>query len=222
MQERPGPLRCAGALVRTLKALGFPAVNIDLNGCTSGDPLAWETFVKQTAGIIYAAAQRCMRGGGLQQRELEDRVQDVYVRLVQNNFRLLKTYDSRRASLSTWLTLVTRSLVREHLQKRSLHVVALESYDAPIKSEKPTVNGDVPLHLLTERQRIVLDMLFQQGMSVEEAARRLDVDPQTIRSTKHKALIRLRQEMPDGPARGDLPGNLPGDVPGDVPATDHL
>ena len=38
-------------------------------------------------------------------------------------------------------------------------------------------------------------MLFDEDMSVEQAAARLNVDPQTIRSEKHKALTRLREAM---------------------------
>jgi len=41
----------------------------------------------------------------------------------------------------------------------------------------------------------VIEMLFQQGLSVEAAAARLGVEQQTIRSAKHKALTRLREAL---------------------------
>ncbi len=53
----------------------------------------------------------------------------------------------------------------------------------------------VPLHLLTARQRLVLRILFDDQKTVAEAARVIGVDEQTVRSTKHKALSRLRSHF---------------------------
>ena len=49
-----------------------------------------------------------------------------------------------------------------------------------------------PLDLLTARQRLVLHLLFDRDLGVPAAARLLGVDEQTVRSSKHKALSRLR------------------------------
>lgn len=172
-------------------------MNVDLNACISGSKPAWDAFVQQNSGIIYAAVQRALRYKTGDQRDVDDRVQDVFVRLIQNDCRLLRTYDARRASLSTWLTLVARSVVHQHLQKRSLNTVPLCPSDAVIEPDPISGSEPLPLDGLTGRQREVLEMLFEQGLSVEEAAVRIGVNPQTIRSTKHKALSRLRQELPD-------------------------
>src|SRR5437870_4608385 len=100
-------------------------------------------------------------------------------------------YDPARASLSTWLTLITRTIVREHANRKKLETVPLVSDDVARGSgHAPTLNHTpaVVFDSLTERQKLVLQMLFDQAMTVEQAAIRLGVDPQTIRSTKHKAL----------------------------------
>lgn len=179
-------------------------MNVDLRACLSGDKRAWDAFVRSTSRLIFAAVQRALqaRTGGCP--DLEDRIQDVYVRLVQDNFRLLRTFDPARASLSTWLTLVARSVVHEHLRKRALPIRQLHESASVVSQravEPPT--ADLPWHVLTERQRLVLQMLFDEGISVEQAAGRMGVDRQTIRSTKHKALCRLREEMAIGQAQGD-------------------
>jgi len=186
-------------------------VDVDLNACINGSKQAWDHFVRTNSRLIYAAVQRAFRGRGGNQSDVDDRVQDVFVRLIQNDFRLLKTFDPGRASLSTWLTLVARSIVHEHLRKRALHTTALLP-NQPDTQRRSTAfshgcsivdDPSLPLQLLTERQRLVLQMLFDEGMSVEDAAGRIGVDPQTIRSTKHKALTRLRQELPDPRTNGD-------------------
>src|SRR5262245_50500943 len=127
------------------------SMDADLKACCRGDKRAWDSFVRSHAGIIYAAVQRALQYRGGNPSDLDDRVQDVFVRLVQNDFRLLKTYDSSRASLSTWLTLVSRSIVREHLQRRSLAATALS---AEVPGSPPRFDDrelSISLNGLTER-----------------------------------------------------------------------
>jgi RNA polymerase sigma factor (sigma-70 family) len=177
-------------------------VNVDLKGCIAGQKHAWDQFVRQTAPIIYAAVQRAMRHQSFQPHDVDDRVQDVFVRLVQRDFHLLRAYDANRSSLSTWLTLISRSVVHEHQQRKRLATASLEAADGVAKLASATDPPDVSLDVLTSRQRLVIQMLFDEGMTVEQAANRLEVDPQTIRSTKHKALLRLRQQIGIGDQSG--------------------
>ncbi len=50
----------------------------------------------------------------------------------------------------------------------------------------------LPEALLSPRQREILSMLYDRDMEVAEIAAALGVDPQTVRSTHHKAMIKLR------------------------------
>lgn len=80
-----------------------------------------------------------------------------------------------------------------------------------IEPEAPEI--DIPLHILTARQRLVLTLLYDDEKSVAEVASILDVNEQTVRSTKHKALERLRshfQSRKQGSA-GTEPGQSDGD-----------
>ena len=179
-------------------------LKVDIEGCIQGRKAAWDDFVRACSPLIYAAVKRSYRALPCSQQELEDRVQDVFVHLVKSDFRALRAFDPERASLSTYLTLVARSIGHQHAQKRKLLAVSLDSIPAVrAPSDSPAAESLPTLHGLTERQQAVLQLLFEQGMSVEEAAHRLDVDPQTIRSTKHKALSRLRgQFQQEGRAGG--------------------
>jgi len=171
-------------------------MDVDLQACIDGDKRAWDAFVDRWSGLIVTAVQRTIRTRVGQVAEIDDPVQDVFVRLVKNDYRLLRTYDPQRASLSTWLTLVARSTTIDHLRRKRLETVPLEVDAIAPPPEAPA--GDtpaIPLHLLTARQRLVLRMLFDEELTVAEAARNLGVDDQTIRSTKHKAISRLRAHL---------------------------
>jgi RNA polymerase sigma-70 factor (ECF subfamily) len=167
--------------------------DVDLQACIDGDPAAWSAFVDRYAGVIVAAVRRVVGGGG-GSTTVDDLVQDVFVRIVRNDFRLLRMYDPDRSAITTWLTLVARSTSIDHLRRRRLDTVPLEAGDdrasepPPAEPERP----ELPLHVLSERQRLVLRLLFDEDRPVPEVARMLGVDDQTVRSTKHKALTRLR------------------------------
>ncbi|MHC5113572.1 MAG: RNA polymerase sigma factor [Planctomycetota bacterium] len=172
-------------------------MDVDLQACIDGDKRAWDAFVDRWSGLIVAAVRRTIRTRVGEVAEIDDPVQEVFVRLVKDDYRLLKTFDSQRASLSTWLTLVARSTTIDHLRRRRLETVPLD-VDAIAPPPEPHAGTDapaLPLHLLTTRQRLVLRMLFDEELSVSEAARNLGVDDQTIRSTKHKAISRLREHL---------------------------
>ena len=174
---------------------------MDLKGCSSGDKNAWDAFVGQAAPIIFAAVHRTIRQyqPGADPAEAEDLAQDVFVRLVEKDYALLRSYDPARASLSTWLTLVARSTVLNRLRKGRVRLVPLDEareHVLAVGDDAPneTVQGlEVPEGLLSPRQHLVLGLLVEREMSVEEAAATLGVDAQTIRSTKHKAITRLRE-----------------------------
>ncbi|MHC4990905.1 MAG: RNA polymerase sigma factor [Planctomycetota bacterium] len=176
----------------------------NLDECLAGRKDAWDGFVEAHAGLIYAAVRRTVgrRAGGPDPVEPDDIVQEVFLRLVKDDFRLLRTFDRQRASLSTWLTVVTRSVAIDQLRRRRLETISLDhaeghsvSHAAPDPPAEGGEAGLLPLHLLTARQRLVLRLLFDQEQTVAEAAAFLSVDEQTIRSTKHKALSRLRDHV---------------------------
>ncbi len=62
-------------------------------------------------------------------------------------------------------------------------------------SRAARLHPEIPLHVLSARQRLVMTLLFDEQLSVAEAAGFIGVDEQTIRSTKHKALTRLREHL---------------------------
>jgi RNA polymerase sigma-70 factor (ECF subfamily) len=186
-------------------------MDIDLQACVNGDKGAWDALVVRYSGLILTAVRRALHGAG--DAEVDDIVQEVFLRLLKDDRRTLRSYNPALASLSTWLTLVARSVTIDRLRRRGHQALALDDADLPAPAAPPahseppdpSTAGSIPLHILTARQRLVLSMLFDRELSVEEAARVLGVNEQTVRSTKHKALTRLREHLAaagddDGPA----------------------
>jgi len=57
---------------------------------------------------------------------------------------------------------------------------------------EPVQKLKLPEALLSPRQRQILAMLYDREMDVAEIARALGIDPQTVRSAHHKAMVKLR------------------------------
>lgn len=157
----------------------------------NGDPEAWENFVRRYGGLIVAAVRGLASAPG----EVEDLTQDVFVRLCKDDFRLLRSYDPARAAVSTWLTIVARSTARDALRRRRAELVPIESVPEgrlAIDPVEPPTRLKLPEALLSPRQREILAMLYDREMDAAEIARVLGIDAQTVRSTHHKAMLKLR------------------------------
>lgn len=176
---------------------GVALDQIDISRLTAGDKRAWDAFVAAAAPLIHAVARRVLNAHGRADADdVLDAAQDVFVRLAANGFRLLGGYDPARASFATWLAVVARSATVDLLRRRRQPTVPLESVPEPeAPAAAPAERLQVPPGLLTERQSLVLRLLYDRDLDVAEAAALLRVDAQTIRSTHHKAMQRLRQHF---------------------------
>lgn len=157
----------------------------------TGDKRSWDHFVRRYAALIVSA----VRGVAMASGDVEDLTQEVFVRLCKDNFRLLRTYDASRASLSTWITIVARSTARDALRRRrpdSVPIEAVPEVHFKVDPVEPTPKLKLPEALLSPRQREILGMLYDKEMDVAEIATALGIDPQTVRSAHHKAMLKLR------------------------------
>ncbi len=163
----------------------------------SGDKSSWDSFVETFSGLLFGVTHRTLRTrtACLNLEDARDVVQDIFLRLVKDDFRLLRTYDPERASLPTWLTVVARSVAIDSLRRpeKSRETVELDetlhtTSDVPFGGRL-----ELPRGVLSERQHQILHLLFDEDMDVSEIATALQVQAQTVRSLKHQALIKLRE-----------------------------
>ena len=163
----------------------------ELDALARGDKGAWEAFVRRYAGLVAAA----VRGVAREAAEVEDLAQEVFLRLCKDDFRLLRSYDPARAGLSTWITIVARSTARDAMRRYRpvlVHIDAVPEGRLAVDPVEPAQKLKLPDALLSPRQREILTMLYDREMEVAEIAEALGIDPQTVRSAHHKAMVKLR------------------------------
>jgi len=166
-----------------------------------GDRRAWKAFVLRWSNLIYGTVLHTLREHGRHSaEEVEELSQDVFLRLIQNDFRLLRQYDPQKAGLATWLTLVARSTTLDYLRRRRLETVPLDQAPETAITDPPPESGhlNIPDGLLPPRQHLVLKLLLEKELSPREAADFLQVEVQTIHSLKNKALQKLRKFFRNG------------------------
>lgn len=175
---------------------------IDLRALARGEKTAWNGFVRRYAGLILSAVRVTARPG----LDVEDIVQEVFTRLCKDDFRLLKTYDPARAGLSTWLTIVARSTARDMQRRRQPPVTPIDAVPEMLLAvtAEPREKLRLPDNLLSPRQKLVLTMLYEREMEVAEIAAALGIDPQTVRSTHHKAMLKLREHFANSDAAREM------------------
>ncbi len=160
-----------------------------------GEQAAWSEFVARFSSAIFGAVTNTLRKAGFQAEDGIDVAQDVYVRLCKDDFRLLRQFDSRRASLRTWLGVVSSSTTIDYLRRNRRKSVPLDEVPEELYQVEPKTPEKVkiPSGLLSERQALVLRLLYDRDMDAIEVAQMLGIDSQTVRSTHHKALVKLRK-----------------------------
>ena len=163
----------------------------ELDALARGDKGAWEAFVRRYAGLVAAA----VRGVAREAAEVEDLAQEVFLRLCKDDFRLLRSYDPARAGLSTWITIVARSTARDAMRRYRPVLTPIDAVPEgrlAVDPVEPIQKLKLPDALLSPRQREILTMLYDREMEVAEIAAALGIDPQTVRSAHHKAMVKLR------------------------------
>jgi RNA polymerase sigma factor (sigma-70 family) len=163
----------------------------ELDALVRGEKGAWEAFVRRYAGLVAAAA----RGVAREPAEVEDLAQEVFLRLCKDDFRLLRSYDPARAGLSTWITIVARSTARDAMRRHRpvlMPIDAVPEGRLAVDFVEPAQKLKLPEALLSPRQREILTMLYDREMDVAEIGKVLGIDPQTVRSAHHKAMVKLR------------------------------
>ena len=158
-----------------------------------GEKAAWDRFVQGHAGVIFGAVRGQLVPAG-RNDDVEDVVQEVFLKLCRNDFKLLRNYDPARAKVTTWLTVIATTTAIDHLRKQRSGQRSIEEVpEAALSVEsEPVMAPKIPDGLLSARQSAVMTLLYDKEMEVAEAAALLGVDPQTVRSMHHKALTKLR------------------------------
>lgn len=130
----------------------------------------------------------------------DDLAQDVLQESFVKIWKKADSYDPSKAKLFTWLFRITRNTAIDKLRSintksdKEIQIDVSDVYTLGVESTRPELM-DVQDHLdkIEEKYRIVLDALFFQGMTQQEASEDLDIPLGTIKSRLKIGLRELRK-----------------------------
>jgi RNA polymerase sigma-70 factor (ECF subfamily) len=172
-----------------------------LDRAAQGEAQALADLYDESSRLIFSIASRILGNPA----DAEEITLDVYTYV----WRSAAHFDSSRASVATWLVMLTRSRAIDRLRSLSSRTdqsgtnqgrnllatpVALSSDD----SDSSRVFVVRALQQLEPADRELLDLVFYSGLSHSELATKLETPLGTVKSRVRAALSRLRKLMGEG------------------------
>jgi RNA polymerase sigma factor (sigma-70 family) len=186
-----------------------------LEGCIAGDGKAKDAFVRRFSNLIYQTVQGTLRARNLplHKQDLEDLHNTVFVRLFEKGCRKLRQYRGKNGcSVSSWIRLIAVRTVLDYFRKARTDILTrrekIVSLDSVLNME-----GEPPgqlafmenaerskliqkgLQALQPRDRLLLKLHCEQGLSLPEVAGILKISENNAYSIKHRAIRRLTAKM---------------------------
>jgi RNA polymerase sigma-70 factor (ECF subfamily) len=174
-----------------------------LQAWRSGSSQAFGIFYDRYGELVYRVSLRILGSS----QEAEDLTQEIFIFLSRN-----ANYDSKRGSITTYLSVLTRSRAIDRLRKTRSQQQHLQKWEQSISSEHDTINSSLmenaslaersekvksALANLPDKHRQVLEMAYFDGLSQTEIAKALDTPLGTVKSWARNGLIRLRESLKD-------------------------
>jgi RNA polymerase sigma-70 factor (ECF subfamily) len=175
-----------------------------VQACLGGDKSAWSRIVESyQQHVQYTVIQTLRRYGARRSAQrVEDLVSGIFLKIVEDDFRRLKTY-SGRATLKTWLRSMTTNTTIDFLRKKrellliddeDTHLPCGQSHKTPesIAIDRDLVSCFAQLmEELNDADRCFLELFYVEGRDFDEIADELETSTGALYARKHRLTGRL-------------------------------
>ncbi len=156
------------------------------------DERAISLLYEHYGDTLYGVAYKVVRDEELAQ----DILQESFIKIWKKS----DTYDATKAKLFTWLFRITRNAAIDKLRsintksEKEIQIDVSDVYNLGVDSIKPElIDVKENLDKIESKYQVVLDALFFQGMTQQEASDELEIPLGTIKSRLKIGLRELRK-----------------------------
>lgn len=156
------------------------------------DEKAISLLYEHYGDTLYGVAFKVVRDEELAQ----DILQESFIKIWKKS----DTYDATKAKLFTWLFRITRNAAIDKLRsintktEKEIQIDVSDVYNFGVDSIKPElIDVKENLDKIESKYQVVLDALFFQGMTQQEASDELDIPLGTIKSRLKIGLRELKK-----------------------------
>ena len=182
-----------------------------LSKCLDEDREASEVFVRRFSGLVYHSVRQTLVAKGIpfSREDIEDLHNTIFLNLFENRGRKLSQYQGKNGcSLASWLRVVAVRTVLNRLRHKGFDGAMRLGKRIPFEDLSHKDREDLgPLALmeraeqkrfiheaiqfLAPRDRLFIQLFFEEGLSIEEVAGSLGISLQNAYTVKHRAVQRL-------------------------------
>lgn len=174
--------------------------------CAARESAAWEELLRRTGAVAERVMGRVFRRAGVPdpRREAAEAMGAVVVALLERDGALLRAYRPAHP-LKTYLAVVARSVAHRALRGRPpcpRSDVALDDLAWAGEDALPTGREELEAALagLPPRDRLMLRLVYWEGLGQEETARILGLKPGSLGPLMTRSRAALRDRLQDRPS----------------------
>lgn len=170
------------------------------DGLLSGDAETFRMFFRQRSPEVLALCRNILRNA----QDAEDVTADVFFEVWSRRDR----FDPERGTLRSYVLMLARSRAIDLYRKNAKLRVPIDSsaVSEEVPSELASVEYDMTLaeirrfamsalDHITEKEKLVLELSFFEGLSHSQIANRVDTPLGTVKSHIRRGLEKLRQRL---------------------------
>jgi len=163
----------------------------------AGEKKAFDYIYNKYSGLVYSIAFKILQNNA----DAEEIAQDIFISLWQKD-----NYNPDRASLKTFLALLTRSRALDRLRKGSRSSAFLEqnqknlyetnSEQSPLETLETKHQQELLQNALTQlpiEQKTILILNYFEGLSRSQIAEKLNLPVGTVKSRVRLAFVQLKR-----------------------------
>lgn len=127
----------------------------------------------------------------------DDLSEDVFVKI----YSKLDSFDSTKASISTWIFRITQNTLIDYYRTRKVYSEVSEDIEDDSEIEESVLNEEMlnaladALEKLDERDRNLVVLHYYSGLTLKEAALKLGMSYSNAKLVHNKSIVLLRQYL---------------------------
>jgi len=181
--------------------------------CVKGDKQAWDEFIEKYSSLIYNYIHSVFKTKGhtFTQENIHDIFQEIFLSLVKDNFRKLKSFKARNGcSLASWLRQVTINTAIDYIRKlkpcisideqidENFSLMDVLSFDSPLPTDMLSQEEKLGslkdcVDKLTIDDKYFLELHIRRDLSLEELKAHFKVSRGAIDMRKSRIVERLKE-----------------------------
>jgi RNA polymerase sigma factor (sigma-70 family) len=178
-----------------------------------GDRQIQDEFLTTYSRLIYNYIHSVLNTKGFKfsQDHINDIFQEIFCSLINDNYRKLKTFKAANGcSLASWLRQVTINFTIDYIRKIKPVVSIEEKKEDELSLEQTLVDGSASINeVLSNKEKLAqlkdcidqlgnddkyfLELNINQGISLDELTRILDISRGAVDMRKSRLLMRLKE-----------------------------